>query len=336
MIDEPSIPRTTEAIQAAGDRCLHHSLCWRAVLAGTIAAIGIYLLLTALGVGGGLATFSPMTGTNPAEHVRVGAAMVWSLFAIIALSFGGWIAGHFSGCPQRALVHGVLVWSLALIITLPCLVACTGLGLGRAMKIHAKSLGIGSQALVFAERDLAKTVVKRSHDQLCSFTEEAVQSIPTNAAPKASTRAQREVGFAVTKLFAPGNAVAFQANRIEAINALMVYTEMSEPDATKTIDGWTMSYKNLQTELDKVKVELDKIRAERKNLKAMAEQKARATAEQRAKASSDQAAHHLSSAAMWSFFALLVGLLGASLGARCGAKCALRNANLQCAPGTSV
>jgi hypothetical protein len=123
---------------------------------------------------------------------------------------------------------------------------------------------------------------------------------------------------------------------MEAINALMVYTEMSEPDATKTIDGWTMSYKNLQTELDKVKVELDKIRAERKDLKAMAEQKARATAEQRAKATSDQAAHHLSSAAMWSFFALLVGLLGAALGARCGAKCALRNANLQCAPGTSV
>jgi hypothetical protein len=94
----------------------------------------------------------------------------------------------------------------------------------------------------------------------------------------------------------------------------MVYVEMSAADATKTIDDWTTSYKNLQAELD--------------NIKAVAEQKARATA--------DQAAHHLSCAAMWSFFALLIGLLGASLGGRCGAKCALRKANLQRAPVTPV
>jgi hypothetical protein len=265
--------------------------------------------------------------------------VVWSLFAIIALSLGGWVAGRFSGCPQSGLVHGVLVWSLALIVTLPLLVAGTGRALDRAMKIHGESPGIGSRAAVFAEHDLATTIAKRNRDQLGSFVEEAVQSIPTNAAPKASTRAQREVGFAVTKLFAPGNAAAFQANRVEAINALVVYTEMSAGDATKTIDDWTVSHNNLQAELDKVRVELDKIRAEldkagaeRNNLIAAAEQKARATAD----ATADQKAHHRSRAARWSFFALLIGLLGAALGGRCGARCALRNANLQCAPGTPV
>jgi len=314
MTCDPSVPTTAETIQTPGDRRLHHSLCWGAVLAGTIAAIGIYLLLTALGVGAGLATFRPMTDTNPVANLSVGAAIVWSLFAIIALSVGGWVAGRFSRCLRSGLMHGVLVWSLTLIITLPLLALGTGLVLGWAMKIHGEGLGIGHQAVVFAERDMAKTVAKRSHDQLCSFVEEAVQSIPTNAAPKAGTRAQREVGFAVTKLFAPVNAAAFQANRMEAINTLMVYTEMSAADATTTIDAWTTSYKNLQAELDKIK----------------------AVAEQKAKATADQAAHHLSCAAMWSFFALLIGLLGASLGGRCGAKCALRNANLQRAPVTPV
>ena len=240
--------------------------------------------------------------------------MAWSLFAIIALSFGGWVAGRFSGCPKSGLVHGVLVWSLTLIITLPLLALGTGLALGRVMKIHGEGLGIGRQAVVFAERDMATTAAKRSHDQLCSFVEEAVQSIPTNAAPKAGTRAQREVGFAVTKLFAPGNTAAFQANRMEAINALMVYTEMSAADATTTIDAWTTSCKNLQAELDRIKT----------------------VAEQKAKATAGQAVHHLSCAARWSFFALLIGLLGASLGGRCGAKCALRNADLQRAPVTPV
>jgi len=314
MTCEPSVPTTTETIQTPGDRRLHRSLCWGAVLAGTIAAIGIYLLLTALGVGSGLATFRPMTDTNPVANFSVGAAIVWSLFAIIALSFGGLVAGRFSGCPQSGFMHGVLVWSLTLIITLLLLSMGTGLALGRAMKIHGEGLGTSSKAVTFGVSDLAKEGAKRSGDQLCSFIEEAVQSVPTNAAPKASTRAQREVGFAVTKLFAPVNAAAFQANRMEAINTLMVYTEMSAADATTTIDAWTTSYKNLQAELDKIK----------------------AVAEQKAKATAGQAAHHLSCAARWSFFALLIGLLGASLGGRCGAKCALRNANLQRAPVTPV
>jgi len=293
---------------------LHHSLCWGVVLAGTIAALGIHLLLTVLGVGAGLAIFRPMTDTNPVATFSVGSAIVWSLFAIIALSFGGWVAGRFSGCPKSGLVHGVLVWSLTLIITLPLLALGTGLALGRVMKIQGDGLGIGRQAVVFAGRDVATTAAKRSHDQLCSFVEEAVQSIPTNAAPKAGIRAQREVGFAVAKLFAPGNTAAFQANRMEAINALIVYTEMSAADATTTIDAWTTSHKNLQAELDKIKAE----------------------AEQKAKATVGQAAHHLSCAARWSFFALLIGLLGAALGGRCGAKCALRNADLQRVPVTPV
>jgi hypothetical protein len=255
-----------------------------------------------------------MTDTNPVATFSVGSAIVWSLFAIIALSFGGWVAGRFSGCPKSGLVHGVLVWSLTLIITLPLLALGTGLALGRVMKIQGDGLGIGRQAVVFAGRDVATTAAKRSHDQLCSFVEEAVQSIPTNAAPKAGIRAQREVGFAVAKLFAPGNTAAFQANRMEAINALIVYTEMSAADATTTIDAWTTSHKNLQAELDKIKAE----------------------AEQKAKATVGQAAHHLSCAARWSFFALLIGLLGAALGGRCGAKCALRNADLQRVPVTPV
>jgi hypothetical protein len=293
---------------------LHHPLCWGAVLAGTIAAIGIHLLLTALGVGAGLAIFRPMTDTNPVATFSVASAMAWSLFAIVALSFGGWVAGRFSGCPKSGLVHGLLVWSLTLIITLPLLALGADLALGRAMKIHGEGFGIGRQGVVFAGRDMATTAAKRSHDQLCSFVEEAVQSIPTNAAPKAGIRAQREVGYAVAKLFAPGNAAAFQANRLEAINALMVYTEMSAADATTTIDAWATSHKNLQAELDRIKAE----------------------AEQRAKATAGQAAHHLSCAARWSFFALLIGLLGAALGGRCGAKCALRNASLQRAPLTPV
>jgi hypothetical protein len=314
MNNEPSVPATQENMQTAVDCPRHHFICWEAVLAGTVTAFGIHLLLITLGAGAGLAAFSHQSDTNPVASIGAGVAIAWSLFVIIALSCGGWVAGRCSGCRQSGCLHGTLAWSLALTIALGLFCASAGL---KAIITHHESWVMNGKTTAPGESDWAKAGTERSRDQLSSFTEEAVQSIPTNAAPKAGTRAQREVGFAVTKLFAPGNASAFPANRLEAINVLMVYTEMSAADATTTIDAWTISFKNLQAELDKVKMEM-------RTLAAVAEQKAKAAADTAA----DQRAHKFASAARWSFFALLVGLLGASLGGWCGAKCALRHRHL--------
>jgi hypothetical protein len=279
-----------------------------------VAAIAIHLLLIALSAGAGLAIFRPMTAANPAATFSSGAAFAWSLFAIISVSLGGWVAGRFSRCVRSGLLHGVLVWSLTLIIALPWLALGTGLALRRAMKDHGEVLRISRQSVAAAEEDLAKSAAKRSQNQMASFVQEAVQSIPTNATPKADTRAEREVGFALEKLFAPVNAAAFSANRQEAINVLMVYTEMSAAEATTSMDAWIASHKNLQAELDMVKVETS-------NLKAVVEQQASAETD----ALSSQRAQHLARLGKWSFLSLLIGLLGAALGGRCGAKCACRN-----------
>jgi hypothetical protein len=308
MNNEPTTPVMTETIKTPCDSRFFPSLCWKAIIGGTVAAIGIHLLLTALGVGAGLATFTPMTDTNPGANFSVGAAIVWSLCALIALAFGGFIAGRFSHSLHSGFAHGIIVWSLTLIISLLLLTAGTGMVMGGALKVLGEGLGIGGKAIAAGAGDLAKEGVKRSSDQLGSFIDEAVQSIPTNSAPKASIRAKREIGFAVTKLFAPGNDISSQDNRTAAIKSLVDYAQMSEADATKTVDDWMASYKNLKVELD--------------NLKTMAEQKAREAA--------DKAASNLSCAAMWSFFALLIGLLVTALAGRCGARCAVRHADSQC------
>jgi polyhydroxyalkanoate synthesis regulator phasin len=251
-----------------------------------------------------------MTDANPATNFSVGAAIVWSICALIALAFGGFVAGRFSHSLHSGFAHGILVWSLTLIISLLLLTAGTGMVMGGALKVLGEGLEIGGKAVAAGAGDLAKEGVKRSSDQLGSFIDEAVQSVPTNAAPKAATRAKREIGFAVTKLFAPGNDIASPDNRTAVIKSLVDYAQMSEADATKTVDDWMTSYKNLKAELD--------------NLKAMAEQKAREAA--------DKAASNLSCAAMWSFFALLIGLLVTALAGRCGARCALRYADSPSAP----
>ncbi len=278
------------------------ALCWRAIFGGTIAAIGIHILLTALGVGGGLAAFTPITDSNPVANFSIGAAIVWTVCALVALWFGGFVAGRFSHSLHSGFVHGILVWSLTLIITLLLLSMGTGMVLGGALKV----LGGTASAAAPGIGELVKEAASKTGAQLGSFTDEAVQSAPATATPKSTTRAKREIGFAVGKLFAPGNDVSSQENRAAAIKALVQYSEMSEADATKTVDEWIASYKNLQAELARMKVEADK--------------KARELA--------DRAASSASTAALWSFFALLAGLLAASLGGSCGAKRALMHVDV--------
>jgi hypothetical protein len=306
MNNEPSLV-TTETITNRPLCCGFPSLCWGAIIGGTVAAIGIQILLSILGMGAGLAIFTPMTENEAVKGFSEGAAAIWSICALVALFFGAVIAGRFSHSVHGGFVHGILVWCLTLIISLVLLTAGTGMVMGGVLKVLGEGLGIGSKAVAAGAGDLAKEGLKHSSDQLGSFIDEAVQSIPTNAAPKAAIRAKREIGFAVTKLFAPGNDITSPDNRTAVIKSLEDYAQMSEADATKTVDDWMTSYKNLKAELD--------------NLKAMAEQKAKAAA--------DEAAHNLSITAIWSFFGLLLGLLVSAGGGILGADHALRRVKIE-------
>ena len=121
--------------------------------------------------------------------------------------FGAVIAGRFSHSLHGGFVHGIMVWCLTLIITLILVSMGTSMVMGGALKVLGASVGIGGKAVVSGVGDVVKDGAKRSSDQIQSFIQEAVQSISTNAAPKATTRASREIGFAVTKLFAHGTTL---------------------------------------------------------------------------------------------------------------------------------
>lgn len=297
MNPEPSIPMHSQATEFRHESGRFPFLNWSAIIGGTVIAIAIHLFLSALGIGAGLAIFTPVTDSNPAANFSMGAIAVWTVCALVALWFGGLLAGRFSHSLHGGFVHGVLVWSLTLITTLVLVSMGTGIILGGALKV----LGMGGQAVASGAGQIVKEGIKRADTQIGSFIDESVQSAPAGATPGAATRAKREIGFAVTRLFAPGNDVTSPDNRRAAIKALTDYAGMSETDATKTIDAWTTSYNNLKAELD--------------GIKAKADQKAREVAE--------QAASNLSCAAIWSFFALLAGLLVAAFGGSFGAKRAL-------------
>ena len=157
--------------------------------------------------------FAPLTDAHPAAAFSEEAAAIWTGCALVALFFGAVIAGRFSHSLHGGFVHGIMVWCLTLIITLILVSMGTSVVMGGALKVLSASVGIGGKAVVSGVGDVVKDGAKRSSDQVQSFIQEAVQSISTNAAPKATTRASREIGFAVTKLFAPGSDVNSQTNR---------------------------------------------------------------------------------------------------------------------------
>jgi hypothetical protein len=284
------------------------ALCWQAIIGGTVAAIGIHILLTLFGMGAGLAAFSPRSDADPVTHFNQGAAVVWTACALVSLFFGGLIAGRYSRSWHTGFVHGILVWSLTLILTLVMVSTGTGVIVKGGLKAVGASLGIGAATMTSAAGmastagNVGQDAVKRQSDQLNSFMDEATQSIPTNAAPKDLTKAKRDIGFAVSKLFAPENEANFQDNRKAAIQTLVGSAHMNEADATKTVDDWIKSYNDLKAELE--------------HAKTMAEQKARAAA--------DEAARRVSAAATWVFFALLSGLVVTAVGGVCGAHATAR------------
>src|ERR1700679_3900240 len=89
-------PVTTETIANRPLCCGFPSLCWAAIIGGTVAAIGIQILLSLLGTGAVLAAFSPMSDARPAVAFSEDAAAIWSVCALVALFFGAVIAGRFS------------------------------------------------------------------------------------------------------------------------------------------------------------------------------------------------------------------------------------------------
>jgi hypothetical protein len=253
-----------------------------------------------IATGLGLAAFDPLSDGEPAKKFGAGAAIGWSLCALVALFFGGWLAGRFNGGNRlTGGLHGFLVWSVAMVTTFSLIALGSGMALGGMATIAGASAKGGGKALAGAT-DLAKEGVKRNGDQLSSFLDEAMASRPAGAASNMNIRAKREVGFALGRFFIADGDANSTEKRAALIKALTAEGGMSEAEANKLIASWTASYATLKTDLAEAK----------------------AAAEIKAREAADVAARKLSKAAILSFIAFWIGAMIASWGGVLGSKAA--------------
>lgn len=300
MHNDPSIPsiHTSERIEhtAVVDS---RSPCWGAIVAGLVAAMGVHFLLLMLGTAAGLGAVEPVTDDNPVASFGMGAAIVWSISALISMGVGGWVAGR---CAVRVHsvsggVHGFLVWSLATIITLFLVTSgTTKLASGSAQLVGQGLSAAGEAAGGVAE--MAKAATEESGALINSFVEEATESRGRDIAPAQVIAARREIGQAARRLFAEGGDLRDPAARSAVVQALQKGTGTSEADANRMVDGWIASMESARQNLEQ--------------MKEAAATKAREVA--------DQSADALAKAAWWTFVGFLLGALAATFGGRTGAR----------------
>lgn len=102
-------------------------ISWSSILAGALIALAVLILLSTAALASGLELAPLAEGTEPVLGTAV-ASIVTGLFIVIAFGAGGltavWAAGLVETAP--AILHGFLVWALALLL----LLALVAMGLG--------------------------------------------------------------------------------------------------------------------------------------------------------------------------------------------------------------
>jgi hypothetical protein len=124
-------------------------ISWGAILAGSVAAISVQLLLTLLGISIGAWVADPAAGREGMQGIGIGAG-IWALATfIIALFCGGWIAGRMAGVSNKldGMLEGFLVWSAVTALSFMLLTSTIGGILGGAAGLAGNLLSAAPEVI---------------------------------------------------------------------------------------------------------------------------------------------------------------------------------------------
>ncbi len=300
-------------------------LSWGAIVAGVVIAIVLQMVLSLLGAGIGLSTVDPMRYSSPdASTFGMGAGIWWAVSSMVSLFAGGWVASHLAGSPEKtdAILHGLLTWGLAAIVTAYLLAsAITAVVRGGASVVGtaATVTASGAAAAAGPAADMVKRQMESSgfswdsikgqaQELLAQTGKPALQpgavadkaetaadtakSAAANAGTGANTTPSADLQGAIEKIINSGKDTVDQVDRDAVVNVVMARTGLSKPEAEARVDGWLKTYQQTRVKFEQQKAE--------------AEAKARQAADATAKASSQ--------AALAAVVALLLGAIAAALG----------------------
>lgn len=144
IVHEPSYNRresdrypATAPLRAEGIR-----VSWGSIFGGVLLALGLLILLTALGAAIGITAAEP--GETDAGTAGRAAGIYGAVSLLVALFFGGWAATRIGAITDRAtgFAEGALVWVVAIVLT----AGLATIGLGNLMGGALSMAGSASEA----------------------------------------------------------------------------------------------------------------------------------------------------------------------------------------------
>lgn len=140
--------RSSEALAVSEDLRTPFHINFRAVIGGTIVALGVWAMLLAFGLALGLTSIDPDdAGSLRGSGIFTG---IWGLIApIIALFIGAWVAARSAGRMNRtgAAVHGAVVWGLTTVLAVWMLGRLTSTVVGGAVDAGKTAVAAGAEMM---------------------------------------------------------------------------------------------------------------------------------------------------------------------------------------------
>jgi hypothetical protein len=132
-------------VEQVGDR---PRLSWGAIFGGAVTALGLWVLLYALGLAAGLTSLDP---ANPHSARSSGIFTgIWALIApLIALFVGGWVAGRGSSIFSRGqgATHGLVMWGLTTVLGASIVAMAASAIVGGVVAVGKAAVSAGSGAI---------------------------------------------------------------------------------------------------------------------------------------------------------------------------------------------
>ena len=286
------------------------------------------------------------------KNVPTGALVWWLVTGLISLFIGGWVSGKLSGATtatdaSMAIggLHGLVMWSLATVLTFILLMTSAGMLVGGLVRIlfegvslvgkGAAAIATGTAATAAASLPVVGGLVKEAvKEVLPSFDWEKVKREvrgmlrdtgkpelqPENVEKKADQAkgaaqnfikdpmaGDEELSHMVTSIFGQVRDTVQAGDRDALVNMLSARTGKNKEEINKGIDKLEKTYQDVKKEYNEAV--------------AKAEQKAKelaAKAEQTAREAAAATTSMIAKVTIWTFAALVGGMIISTIGATLG------------------
>jgi len=317
------------------------------------------MLFTILGAGIGAAAIDPYDRRNPLKGVPTGALVWWLVTGLVSLFIGGWVSGKLSGATTltdasftAGGMHGLLMWSLATVLTFLLLLTSAGALVGGMMRILYEGISLigkgvagtasvagsvvaaGGQAVAAGGQVVGDLVKEGINKIVPSFDWEKVKREvrsllretgkpelqPENVEKKADQVKQgvqnfikdpmagdEELSSMLGEVYGKVREAINSADRDSLVNMLSARTGKNKEEINKSIDKIEKVYQDVKKEYNEAVAKVEREYNE-----------AVATAERKTREAAAEAASVVSKVTIWTFVALVGGMIVTTIGATMG------------------